>query len=195
MARNLGFILLLFSLSVAGYSGWAWWQETNQTYVKPDLPVAIQPKPERKTVEESNAKPLYIKRPKQGDKIGELQIPRLERQLPIFEGDDNQELRKGVGHNENSVLPGESDLSVFGGHRETKFQGLGKVKKGDKIIAQTEAGIFEYKVDNLRVVKADDRTVIRSTYPEARIALITCYPFSPFGPSPQRYVVEAKLIK
>lgn len=163
------------------------------TYETPNLPVGTS-KIKEVGMESKETEFVYSERPENGDRIGMLEIPRLKRRIPIFEGDDRKQLHKGIGHNENSVLPGESDLSVFGGHRETKFQGLGKVKKGDKIIAQTEAGTFEYHVDKLRVVKADDRTVIRSTYPEARIALITCYPFSPFGPAPERYVVEAKLI-
>ncbi|MFJ7745140.1 class D sortase [Peribacillus sp. NPDC097295] len=137
---------------------------------------------------------LYDKRPKTGDLIGELYIPKLEATLPIYHGTDEDELEKGVGHYAGSVLPGEKDNSVLSGHRDTVFRKLGDVGEGDLLVTKTEAGTFTYKVRKVRIVDADDRTVIVPK-PKATLTVTTCYPFSYIGSAPERYVLIADLLK
>lgn len=137
--------------------------------------------------------PLYTSRPKNGDMIGDLYIPKLDSTLPIFHGTDEDELEKGVGHYAQSVLPGEKDNSVLSGHRDTVFRKLGEVGKGDLLIVHTSAGTFTYKIRKVRIVDADDRTVIVPK-PKATLTVSTCYPFSYIGSAPQRYVLVADLI-
>ena len=143
---------------------------------------------------ERNEEPvLYPERPKEGDKIGELYIPKLEAALPIYEGTSEEELEEGVGHFDGSVLPGEKDNSVLAGHRDTVFRNLGEVGVGDSLIVRTGAGEFEYKINKVRIVDKDDRTVI---VPKRRATLTvsTCYPFSYIGSAPERYVLVAYLV-
>ncbi len=143
----------------------------------------------------SNEKaPLYEERPVKGANIGELFIPKLESRLPIYHGTDEDELEKGVGHFADSVLPGENDNSVLSGHRDTVFRSLGKVGKGDLLVARTSAGEFTYKVRQVRIVDEDDRTVIVPK-PKATLTVSTCYPFNFIGSAPQRYILVADLIK
>ncbi|MGE7183756.1 class D sortase [Peribacillus sp. NPDC006672] len=137
---------------------------------------------------------LYDERPKTGDLMGELYIPKIEATLPIYHGTDDDELKKGVGHYAGSVLPGEKDNSVLSGHRDTIFRKLGEVGKGDLLITKTEAGTFTYKVRKVRIVDADDRTVIVPK-PKATLTVTTCYPFSYIGSAPERYVLVADLLK
>ncbi|MDQ0220019.1 class D sortase [Peribacillus cavernae] len=136
---------------------------------------------------------LYPERPKTGEMMGELYIPKLEKSLSIYHGTDENELEKGVGHYAQSVLPGERDNSVLSGHRDTVFRRLGEVGKGDLLIARTEAGTFTYKVRKVRIVDADDRTVIVPK-PKATLTVTTCYPFSFIGHAPERYVLVADLL-
>lgn len=143
------------------------------------------------TVEQD--KPLYPEYPAEGDKIGSLSIPALERKLPIFQGTGVNELRKGVGHFNQSVLPGEEDNCVLSGHRETSFRQLDKLKIGDLLVVETSAGIFTYKVSGIRIVDKDDRTVIVPTE-HAVLTMTTCYPFNYVGPAPDRYIVSADLL-
>jgi sortase A len=89
-------------------------------------------------------KPIYSVYPSKGDNIGSLTIPALKRKLPILQGTDDEELRKGVGHFTQSVLPGEEDNCVLSGHRDTVFRQLGELKIGDLLIVQTAAGTFTY---------------------------------------------------
>ncbi|MCT4479507.1 class D sortase [Peribacillus frigoritolerans] len=137
---------------------------------------------------------LYEERPETGDLMGQLYIPTIEATLPIYHGTDEDELEKGVGHYAGSVLPGEKDNSVLSGHRDTIFRDLGEVGEGDLLIAKTEAGSFTYKVRKVRIVDADDRTVIVPK-PKATLTVTTCYPFSYIGSAPERYVLVADLLK
>nr|WP_257985610.1 class D sortase [Bacillus sp. V5-8f] len=137
---------------------------------------------------------LYPVRPKTGERMGELHIPKLEKSLPIYHGTDEDELEKGVGHYAKSVLPGERDNSVLSGHRDTVFRRLGEVGKGDLLVAETKAGTFTYKVRKVRIVDSDDRTVIVPK-PKATLTVTTCYPFNFIGSAPQRYVLVADLVK
>lgn len=145
-------------------------------------------------VKEEPVQNLYTDRPKNGDMMGDLYIPKLGSSLPIFHGTDEEELEKGVGHYAQSVLPGEKDNSVLSGHRDTVFRRLGEVGKGDLLIVRTTAGTFTYKIRKVRIVDAEDRTVIVPK-PKATLTVSTCYPFSYIGSAPQRYVLVADLIE
>lgn len=143
---------------------------------------------------EKTKKLLYEVRPKIGEQMGELRIPKLDAVLPIYHGTNEDELEKGVGHFADSVLPGEKDNSVLSGHRDTVFRKLGEVGKGDLLVVETTAGTFTYKVRKVRIVDKDDRSVIVSM-PRATLTVSTCYPFTFVGAAPDRYVLVAYLIK
>jgi sortase A len=70
---------------------------------------------------------------------------------------------------------------------------LGKVKIGAKIVIIVESGRYVYKVERIRIVSGNDRTVIVPTE-EATLTLSTCYPFIFVGNAPERYIVVAKLV-
>ena len=137
---------------------------------------------------------MYKVNPIEGDNIGTITMPTLKQKLPIIQGTGDKELKKGVGHYVQSVLPGESDNCVLSGHRDTVFSEIGKLKIGDPLIVQTVAGIFTYEVSGTRIVKEDDRTVIVPTL-SAVLTLTTCYPFNFIGDAPDRYIVSANLVK
>jgi len=139
-------------------------------------------------------KPLYSVNPVEGDNIGSLTIPALNRKVPIIQGTGVEDLKKGVGHFAGSVLPGEEDNCVLSGHRDTVFRQLGKVKLGDKLIVETSAGTFTYEVNGTRIVHENDKTVIVPT-DHAVLTLTTCYPFYAIGNAPDRYIVSAVLLE
>ncbi|WP_430788318.1 class D sortase [Virgibacillus flavescens] len=202
--RKNRLILLLFTALLVLFG--LWFSSTNlakfakgyliyQVNSSRDEPaVKAQPsKAEIKTESKSNLSRLYPTLPKIGDNIGELYIPKLNATLPIYHGTDEDELEKGVGHFAGSVLPGEDNNSVLSGHRDTVFRELGKVGNGDMLIVRTSAGEFKYKIRNVRIVDADDRTVIVPK-PRAILTVTTCYPFQFIGPAPERYVLVAYLV-
>ncbi|MCP3739278.1 class D sortase [Rossellomorea sp. BNER] len=144
-------------------------------------------------VNETEDTPLYSHKPKMGEEIGMLTIPKLEQSLAIYHGVNEDELEKGVGHYQGSVLPGENDNSVLSGHRDTVFRQLGEVKIGDELVVTTDAGEFTYKVQKIRIVAPDDRTIVVPK-PRATLTVSTCYPFRFIGPAPERYVLISTLV-
>ena len=128
-----------------------------------------------------------------GEVIGIISIPKLDEIYPIVQGTDDKDLKKGVGHYVNSVMPGAKDNTVLAGHRDSVFSRLGRLIKGDLVIIKTRSGTFKYFVTKTRIVMANDRTVIVPT-PEATLTLSTCYPFHYIGSAPKRFIVSAKLM-
>ena len=198
--------LVLLSLSVVIIAFGFWFSGTNAyKFMKgywlfkteePKTEVVLANKPDKTADRETQENPasLYSERPEKGEMIGNLTIPKLNANLPIYHGTDEDELEKGVGHFAGSVLPGEQDNSVLSGHRDTVFRQLGKVGKGDLLVVSTDAGEFTYKVRKVRIVDADDRTVIVPK-PRATLTVTTCYPFDFIGDAPERYILVADLIE
>jgi sortase A len=191
--------LALLFISVAIILGGLWFSSTNvYKFAKGYLTFKVE-KIKREPIKPASAykkeeiKKLYAVRPKKGQNMGELYIPKLDATLPIFHGTDEDELEKGVGHYANSVLPGEKDNTVLSGHRDTVFRKLGEIGKRDILTVKTVAGEFTYKVKRVRIVDADDRTVIVPK-PKATLTVTTCYPFNYIGDAPQRYILEAFLV-
>jgi sortase A len=131
--------------------------------------------------------------PRLGARIGSIWLPSLEERWTIIEGTRRADLRRGVGHVASTALPGATSNSVLAGHRETVFSRLGELSLGDRVVVRTNAGRFTYAVVRTRIVKADAIGVLAATS-TSRLTMITCYPFRNYGPSPQRYVVIAKLV-
>ena len=154
--------------------------------------VTIEPAVPASDIADSD-KILYPVYPVEGDNIGSLSIPVLKQKMPIIQGTGTDDLKKGVGHFIQSVLPGEKDNCVLSGHRDTGFAKLGKLKVGDQLIVQTSAGTFTYEIKLIRIVDKDDKTVIVPT-DHAVLTLTTCYPFLFIGSAPSRYVLSADLI-
>lgn len=177
---------LLFSVGVgtAGYAGY------EILGMNSNLGLRYMPKLEVPVQGQAAA---TIPTPHVGDVIGSISIPRINKTIPIIEGTGAKELKMGVGHYVGSVLPGIRDNSVLAGHRETVFKDLGQLKIGDLITINSDWGVFVYEVHKIRIVKADDKTVIVPTK-DAILTLSTCYPFNLVGSAPKRYIVQAGLI-
>lgn len=210
MKLSRGKISLVLIILGVGCMSWAifsiWTQSHYSGYVGPKTAIIpktivkeiVKAKSQNITTVKSDVsiatKSLYPVYPVAGAEIGSLTIPVLKRELPIFQGTGAVELKKGVGHFTQSVLPGEEDNCVISGHRDTVFRQLDKLKVGDKIIVKTTAGIFTYEVSGWRIVHANDKTVIVPT-DKAVLTMTTCYPFNAIGDAPDRYIVSASLIK
>ncbi|MBC7463137.1 MAG: class D sortase [Actinobacteria bacterium] len=155
------------------------------SYVLPEL--AFHGKPAEKSTQ------IAIRPIKRGDYLGTLFIAGIKKTIPIYEGTESEQLKKGIGHYEGSVQPGVKDNSILAGHRDSVFSQLGKLKVGELLVIHSASGIYTYKISHFRIVKSDDRTVIVPTK-NAVLTLSTCYPFYFIGPAPKRFIVSANLI-
>ena len=127
-----------------------------------------------------------------GQYIGKLSIPRLKKSVPVYQGTDAKTLKKGAGHYIKSVMPGVTNNSVIAGHRDSVFKDFGRLRKGDLLVVTIGKTEYVYKIKKMRVVDADDRTVIVPTT-KATLTLSTCYPFRYIGNAPDRFIVTALL--
>ena len=116
-------------------------------------------------------KPRSIAR--RGTAIAALSIPRLDLSAIVLHGSDDQTLRRGPGHLENTAMPGETGNAVIAGHRDTFFRPLRNVRLGDEIFVDTPQGRVEHRVTSLRVVHPRDLSVLDPTDDEV-LTLIYC---------------------
>ena len=119
-----------------------------------------------------------------GESLGYITIPKIDVNLPIYEGTSDDVLLKGVGHLEGSSYPlgGESTHSVLTGHRglaeAVLFTDLDKLQKGDKFYLHIMDEVLAYQVDQVKVVlpeETDDLTIVQG---QDYCTLVTCTPYA-----------------
>jgi sortase A len=125
-----------------------------------------------------------------GTPLAELSIPRLGVSAVVLHGSDAHTLQLGLGHIENTAVPGESGNVAIAGHRDSFFRPLRNVQVGDDILLETPDERIHYRVSSFRVVNSYEVSVIGPTR-DATLTLITCYPFWFIGSAPDRFVVRA----
>ena len=136
------------------------------------------------------AKPL-----KQGELIGRVDIPRLNLSAAVAEGEDDATLDKAVGHLSDTPLPWQERGNVgLAAHRDGLFRRLEHIRLKDDVRIVTSRGEFLYRVTKTHIVNPDDVWVLAPTL-NPTVTLITCYPFSFVGNAPQRFIVQAELVK
>ncbi|GAA5346912.1 class D sortase [Planifilum fimeticola] len=200
MKRHVFTLITLAGLGLFSFGLWEVWQLWNMD--REISPVSASPQTSKPSAPSAAPPPekdspdwvVYDRHPKRGQVFGKLIIPRIDAEFPLVEGTKEPQLRKGIGHAETSVLPGEPDTSVIGGHRETRLRQIGELEKGDSIYVETEAGRFTFRVTRSWI--ADKSYTVESNGKgQAKLLLVTCYPFHYVGNAPKRYLVEAKLTR
>jgi sortase A len=119
-----------------------------------------------------------------------LRIPKIHLEVPVLRGTDDEALNRGVGHIDDTALPGADGNSGLAGHRDGFFRGLKDIRPGDVIELATLRETEAYRVERTWVVETDDVSVLDPTTARS-LTLVTCYPFYYVGPAPQRYIVRA----
>jgi sortase A len=127
-----------------------------------------------------------------------LRVPAVGIEAPVLEGTGDAAMNRGVGHIDGSTLPGEVGNVGIAGHRDGFFRALKDVKVGEvvELERKTGSGIErdKYQVERIAVVDPADVSVLAPTS-DATLTLVTCYPFYFVGTAPERFVVQAKLIR
>ncbi|WP_251009416.1 class D sortase [Bacillus sp. ISL-39] len=185
----IAFFLIISGMYLAGTHAYSW-AKGFMAVEKDSNGVSIRNMEKQMDGKSGSSNP---ERPEQGEKIGEISIPKLGMSVPIYEGTNEEELGKGAGHYSNSVMPGEENNTVISGHRDTVFRSLENVGENDLVEVETAEGKYTYRIEKVRIVDAEDPTVIVPK-PEATLTLTTCYPFTYIGDAPERYVLVGNLI-
>lgn len=150
----------------------------------------VQDQDESEGNKENFQEPLQTFQADQMEAFAILEIPKIDKQLAIVEGADEDALNKGVGHMKQTVYPGQGDQIVLSGHRDTVFRDFDKLEIGDTFIVKMPYGDFTYEIRETEIVDADDTSVVRPMGEEV-LVVSTCFPFSYFGSAPDRFVAYA----
>ncbi len=108
-----------------------------------------------------------------------IEIPAINVDKPIVQGDDWEQLKKGAGQHVGSSLPGKDGNLVLSAHNDIygeRFRNLDKLSPGDEIIISTERQSYVYIVNDIQVVEPTDVWVMGPTE-HASTTLISCYPY------------------
>ncbi len=133
--------------------------------------------------------PLPTASPAQGIRI---QIPAINVDAPIVQGDSWEQLKKGVGQHIGTPNPGENGNLVLSAHNDIFgeiFRELDKLRPGDVVILYTAQRQYNYVVTGTQVVEPT-RVEVMAPTPNATVTLISCYPYLIDN---QRIVVSAVL--
>lgn len=121
-----------------------------------------------------------------------IQIPAIQVDAPIVQGDGWEQLKKGVGQHAGTANPGEKGNAVLSAHNDIFgeiFRDLDRLQPGDQIILFTNQRSYTYQVVDTLVVEPTDVEVMASTS-QPNVTLISCYPYLV---DDQRIVVKARL--
>ncbi len=119
-----------------------------------------------------------------------LRIPKIRLEVAVLSGTDEFVLNRGLGHIEETALPGTVGNSGIAGHRDGFLRGLKDIAAGDAVELETLAGRQTYRVERIWIVEPEDVSVLDPT-PVQSLTLVTCYPFYFIGSAPQRFIVRA----
>jgi sortase A len=126
------------------------------------------------------------------DQAVRLQIPAINVDAPIVQGDGWEQLKKGVGQYVGSPDPGQDGNVVFSAHNDVYgelFRYLDRLVPGDQIIISTQQRQYVYIVDRTVLVEPTAVEVMASSG-SPTVTLISCYPYLV---DKQRIVVFARL--
>lgn len=127
--------------------------------------------------------------------VARLYFKKYDVDHIVLEGSTGSSLAFAPGHMEGTALPGETGVSVIGGHRDTHFAFLQYVAINDEFSVENIDGqSSHYKITNIEIVDSRN-SAIYNHFENHQIVLVTCYPFDALqAGGPLRYVVTAEQI-
>ncbi len=149
-----------------------------------EIPAHLQP-----MVQSLASIPIPTSAPDQAIRI---QVPAINIDAPVVQGDGWEQLKKGVGQNVASVNPGQNGNIILSAHNDVYgeiFRYLDKLASGDQVILYTQQRQYVYIVDRTAIVEPNAVEVMASTG-SPTVTLISCYPYLV---DKQRIVVFARL--
>lgn len=121
-----------------------------------------------------------------------IQIPAINVDAPIVQGDGWEQLKKGVGQHVGTGNPGEDGNLVLSAHNDIFgeiFRDLDRLKPGDLVIVYTNQRSYTYIVVDTKIVEPTQVEVMETTT-QPTTTLISCYPYLKDN---KRIVVIARL--
>lgn len=131
----------------------------------------------------------------QEESIGQIEIPQIDVNLPIYKGTDEEPLGKGIGCMVESSPPGggENTHSILAGHRglpnAAMFLRLNELKEGDVFILYVSGQKLTYEVCKIQVIRPEETETLQVQEGKDLVSLVTC---TPYGINTHRLVVTGE---
>jgi sortase A len=189
-----GVACLMVASVLGGYIGWLLWgtgltTKAAQNDLKHDFTAIVD------TKDPAQAPVAGVEEPLRASAYAELIIPRIDLDLIVVQGTDEESLKKGPGHYPDTANPWDPTGRVgIAGHRTTylaPFYSLDSMRKGDPITLRTEYGTFDYIVSDVFVIPEPGSGVVLTQTQEPTLVLTTC---NPRYSSRERLIVTADRI-
>jgi sortase A len=127
--------------------------------------------------------------------VARIKINRINAEAIVLNGSSGEAMAFGPALINETARPGTRGTSVMAAHRDTHFSFLKNVRVGDLIELQRDDGLsFTYRATNKRIVDWN-KSGIDAHAAGFNLVLATCYPFDAITHGPQRFIVEAQLVK
>lgn len=127
--------------------------------------------------------------------MGQIIIPKIGVDLPIYHGVDGEGMEHGVGHMPQTSLPvgGDSTHAVLAGHTGLPsakiFDNIDQLQVGDWFIIHVLGEDHAYKVTSTEVVLPEDTQSLAIEDGKDLVTLVTC---TPYGINTHRLLVHAE---
>lgn len=127
-----------------------------------------------------------------------INIPKIDVNLPIYHGTDNEHMLKGVGHLVGTSFPvgGIDTHAVLSAHSGLStaelFTNLADLKKGDLFYIHVLDDVLAYEVDKINVVKPDETNDLKIVPGQDYVTLVTC---TPYGINSHRLLVRGHRVE
>jgi len=176
--RIIGVILILAAVAVGGYVWWLLWGTGLETKAaQGDLRngfASLVGTIDKESVPKAEK---VVSVP--GKAVAIIKIPKIDVDYVVVEGTDTESLKKGPGHYTDTAYPWQNHGRVgIAGHRTTygaPFWALDELREGDRIVLETEYGVFDYRVTGTRIISASNGRVLSPT-DHPSLVLTTCHP-------------------
>ena len=129
--------------------------------------------------------------------MGRIKIRKIDVDLPLYHGTEDNVLQVAVGHLYGSSLPvgGESTHACLSGHtglpRAMLFTDLTELTMGDVFTIQVFNELLTYEVDKIDIVEPSDVSGLQIETGSDYVTLITC---TPYGVNSHRLLVRGHRI-
>lgn len=128
-----------------------------------------------------------------GEILGYIEIPKINCNLPIYEGTSESVLQKGVGHLINTSLPvgGKGSHVALSAHRGLPaaklFTDLDELEIGDYFYLHIMDETLAYQIDRIKVIEPHIKDELDIKPDKDLVTLITC---TPLGINSHRLLVR-----
>ncbi len=123
--------------------------------------------------------------------VARITVKQSGKMLFVLSNASGASLAFGPGHVNGSVLPATAGTSIVAAHRDTHFEFLRNIKKGDVLYVQRPDGFSRsYQVTGFQVVDIRN-SKLNVELGQTALKLVTCYPFDAVLPGgAKRLVVQ-----